>query len=342
MGVSNLTTALAIAFWVPLAAFPGADFQRGMVYSSWDGSYPNREAWTAHLDHFEALGVSWIQVLTFAHQPDVDAPDIRLMPERRWPRAFIDEARKRGFRVLLKPHVWSREFYDGSKRWRGSIKMADEAAWRAWFDAYEPFIVREARLAQAAGVEMLSVGLEYVEASKRGADWRRVVRAVRAVYDGTLTYAADGNHELGHIDFWDALDVVGVNVYFKLDASPSPSLLTLQFGWLPWLLKMQAVALRSGRPVVFTEAGYPSVEGAAAAPWQWPSGNETVDLALQARAYDALMWSCTSMSWCRGVYWWKWYERPEGHSHAHDYSPRNKPAEAVIRHWFRETLGKPN
>ncbi len=335
MATGNLTALLVILLGGPIAPWPSPDFQRGVVYSSWDGSYPHHEAQVAHLDRFEQLGITWIQVLTFAHQPRVDRPEIELMPARKWPRAFIDAARRRGFRVLLKPHVWSREFYDGSKRWRGSIAMADEVAWKAWFAAYERFIVREARFAKAAGVEMLSVGLEYVEASKRGADWRRLVRSVRAVYDGALTYAADGNHELGHIDFWDALDVIGVNAYFKLAEADSPSLFTLLVGWVPYLIKMHGAASRSGRPVVLTEAGYPSVRGATRAPWQWPSGKEPVDLALQARGYDALMWACTSMPWCRGVYWWKWYERPERTSHAHDYAPDGKPAEAVIRRWYR-------
>ena len=105
------------------AAWPAAGFQRGLTYSSWDGSYPFEDAWQGHLAHFEALGVTWIEVLTFTHQPDVTAAAIALPSPARWPRRFIAEARRRGFKILLKPHVWSRQFYDGSKRWRGSIQM---------------------------------------------------------------------------------------------------------------------------------------------------------------------------------------------------------------------------
>jgi hypothetical protein len=334
MSFINLTAMLALLLGSPPGAWPGPDFQRGVVYSSWDGSYPASEVHGGHLDAFEALGVTWIQVLTFAHQPQVEGPVIDLMPEQKWPRTFIALARARGFKVLLKPHVWSRGFYDGSKRWRGSIKMPDEASWARWFAAYEAFIVREARFAKAAGVEMFSVGLEYVEASKRGADWRRIVRKVRAVYDGTLTYAADGNHELAHIGWWDAVDVIGVNAYFKLSELDSPSAVTLRLGWTPHLARLEAVARKAGRPIVFTEAGYPSVSGATRAPWQWPSGKEQTDTLLQARAYDALMGACTSRDWCRGVFWWKWYEKAEKTPQTHDYDPSGKPASSTLGSWY--------
>jgi hypothetical protein len=319
----------------PAAAPEALPFQRGLVYSSWDGSYPHAEAQRAHLDRFEAMGVQWLEVMTFARQPAVDAPAIQVSPAQKWPRAFIAEARRRGFRVFLKPHVWSPQFYDGSKRWRGSIRMADAAGWDRWFAYYERFLLAEAKRAAESGVEMLSVGLEYVEASKHGARWRALIAKVRRVYPGMLTYSADGNHELGHIDFWDALDVIGVNAYFALSDGADPAPVALALGWLPHLIRMEALVTRFKRPVVFTEAGYPSIVGAAARPWQWPNGQEEADAALQARAYEQLMVACTSVPWCRGVYWWKWYERPESTPVSHDYTPRGKPAEAVLARWYR-------
>jgi len=316
--------------------WPTPEFRRGVVYSSWDGSYPHQSDWSGHLDHFVDLGVEWIQVMTFAHQPRVEHPKILSSDQKRWPRTFIKEARRRGFKIFLKPHVWSREFYDGSRRWRGSIKMPNEAAWEAWFVHYERFIVAEARLAAEAGVEMFSIGLEYVEATRgRSAQWRRIIDQVRGVYPGELTYSADGNHELGHIDFWDALDVIGVNTYFDLGRPRWPGYLGLVAGWAPHLARIDRVVRRYKRPVVFTEAGFPSVVGATERPWQWPSGEEVPDPALQAAAYDALFLAATQMPWFEGVFWWKYYERPEKTPHSHDYTPKNKPAEVVLENWYR-------
>ncbi|MEZ4470734.1 MAG: hypothetical protein R3F60_08045 [bacterium] len=254
----------------PLGPWPGPGFQRGVVYSSWDGSYPAEQAWRGHLARFKELGIDALEVLTFAHQPAVDGPEIRA-DRADFPVAFITAARAAGFRILLKPHVWSRQFYDGSGRWRGSIQMPDAERWAAWFQAYEAFIVAQARQAAALGVEIFSVGLEYVEATRgHDAEWRRVIAAVRAVYPGLLTYSADYNHEIGHIAFWDALDVIGVNGYMKLADEDSPGAVALAIGISPHFVRIGALATRFGKPVLFTEVGFPSVTTAARLPWQWP------------------------------------------------------------------------
>ncbi|MCB9523102.1 MAG: hypothetical protein H6702_06940 [Myxococcales bacterium] len=341
----NVGRVAALALWAcaclaPAAAAPpeppwaAVPFQKGVVYSSWDGSYPHRDAWQAHLDELQAWGVEWIQVMTFAHQPAVDGPGIEPAPAERWPGAFVDAARRRGLRILLKPHVWSRQFYDGSKRWRGDIRMDDPAEWARWFDQYERFIVREAQQAARHGVETLSVGLEYVHATKPAhtARWRALIQAVRRVYPGQVLYAADGNHELDHIAFWDALDAIGVNAYFSLGDAAHPA--ALAAAWVPHLARLEALATRHRKPILLTEAGYPSVEGAAARPWQWPTGREVADPLGQAQAYQALLVACTGRPWCRGVYWWKLYERPESTPLTHDYTPRGKPALDVLRRWY--------
>ena len=319
-----------------LAPYPAPTFARGIVLSSWDGSYSNEAAWRAHLRRFHALGINWIEIMTFAHQPRVEGPEIHPAPRSRWPSQFIQAARAEGFKILLKPHVWSREFYDGSGRWRGSIRMKSEAKWREWFAQYEAFIMREAALAAETGVDMFCVGLEYVEATKRTESWRRVIAQVRRVFTGPLTYAADGNHELGHLQFWDALDVIGVDAYFNLGPKDDLFGLGPMFGWIKPLTQIEELATRYKRPVIFTEAGFPSIVDATLRPWQWPKGTETVDLQGQADAYYSLLSALTPKPWFRGVFWWKWYEKPErGVSHLHDYSPRGKPAETVLRAWYQ-------
>lgn len=333
-----LTGLTAAVLASPPAAWPSDGFHRGVVYSSWDGSYPHEARWTTDLDWLKSMGVTWIQVLTFAEQPEVEGPTIRADGGlEKWPTRFVQHARRKGFRILLKPHVWSRQFYDGSKRWRGSIRMRNEADWAKWFAQYEAFIVAHAKEAARHGVEMLSIGLEYVEATRgRDAEWARIVEAVRAVYPGLLTYSADGNHEAEHVGFWGALDVVGVNAYYELAKATSPDIGVLAAGWTPRLDRLKALSARSRKPIVLTEVGFPSVPDAAIRPWNWPGTDGPTDAELQARAYEITLSACTAQPWCRGMYWWKLYEKPErGVSHAHDYTPRGKPAEEVLRRWYR-------
>jgi hypothetical protein len=322
----------------PLDPYPGTGFQRGAVLSSWDGTYPHREAWSAALDRLAALGVTWVQVLTFAEQPDLAVPHIVPESAARWPSAFVEAARARGFKVFLKPDVWSRQFYTpGSTLWRGSIRMNSEAEWAAWFESYARFVLGEADRAAAHGVEMFSVGLEYVEVTRtQGARWRALIAEIRRRYPGLLTYSADGNHELAHVDFWDALDVVGVNAYFPLAESDPPAPAELLLGARAAMARVGAVATRYGRPAVLTEVGLASVRGAARTPWRWPTPQDAPDVETQARAYEALLAACTGVTFCRGLHWWKFYEVPERQVPAGlDFTPEGKPAADVLRAWYR-------
>lgn len=336
--------ALLVALAAPPAPlpapFPAEGFQRGVVLSSWDGTYPNPAAWTAALDRIQALGATWVEVLTFAEQPDVAGPVIVPESTARWPAAFVDAARARGLRIFLKPDVWSRQFYaPGSTLWRGSIRMDSDAEWAAWFEQYRAFLLGEARQAAAHGVEMLSVGLEYVEITRtQGPRWRALIQEVRGVYPGLLTYSADGNHELAHVDFWDALDVIGVNAYFALSDEDAPGHAALAAGVLGALGRLGALSVRWRRPVVLTEVGLASTVGAARTPWRWPRPSDVPDKGLQASAYAAWLAGCTAAPFCRGMFWWKLYEAPEAYGgvpEAVDFTPEGKPAADVLRLWYR-------
>ncbi len=313
------------------------DIMRGVVYSSWDGSYREQGRWKADLEYFDRLGVGWIQIMTFARQPDVEGPMIHSNSATRWPSSFVRAARKKGIKILLKPHVWSPQFYDGSRRWRGSIRMKTEADWAAWFKFYAAFIIDEAKRAESFGIEAFSIGLEYVEATRsQTARWRALIKEIRSVYSGALTYSADGNHEAGHIGFWDQLDFIGINAYFSLGTPSLPGGFDLDAAWAAPLSRIQKLQAKHSKPVVFTEAGYASRLGCTSKPWQWPSRDDKPAPELQAQAYESLFRVWSKEPYFQGLFWWKFYEKPEkGVPHSVDYSPRGKPAENVLRKWYK-------
>ena len=78
MGYGLYLLGPTMASAAPLSPWPQPDFARGMVYSSWDGSYPHEEAWRAHLKQFKSMGINWLEIMTFAHQPRVNGPQINL------------------------------------------------------------------------------------------------------------------------------------------------------------------------------------------------------------------------------------------------------------------------
>ena len=68
---------------------------------------------------------------------------------------------------------------------------------------------------------------------------------------------------------------------------------------------------RAGKPVVFTEAGYPPVRAA----WSAPHDEESTRLSAPedaARAISAVYRALGKETWWKGVYWWKAFSSGQG------------------------------
>jgi hypothetical protein len=288
--------------------------------------------------------VNWIVQAPFGWQRGLDNPVVTLATSGRILWGETDEglrvttraARAGGIKTLLKPHVW---ITGGG--WRGEIEMADDAAWADWFESYRAFILHYARFAQASGIEALCIGTELQTSVRFEDDWRLIIREIRAVYDGKLTYAANWYREYEQVPFWDAVDYIGVQAYFPLAEGADTSVETLTAGWRRPLKKIAALSAEHGKPVLFTEIGYRSVPYAAKTPWEWPRRGEEVepDPQLQARCYEAFYRTVWDEPWFAGVYWWKWFPthtRAGGDGHV-GFTPQNKPAQGIMSEWFKRT-----
>jgi pyruvate/2-oxoacid:ferredoxin oxidoreductase beta subunit len=84
-------------------------------------------------------------------------------------------------------------------------------------------------------------------------------------------------------------------------------------------------------PLILTEVGYPSRDGAAMAPWDYTRDGE-VDLEEQRRALAALARSWPGAG-LLGVMIWE--IAGDGGSADIGYSPRGKPAWCVLAAWWR-------
>jgi hypothetical protein len=86
--------------------------------------------------------------------------------------------------------------------------------------------------------------------------------------------------------------------------------------------------------VLFTEVGYKSIHGTEVHPHTWPEelSAPTVDAAAQARAYRLFLDGIRDRPFVAGVYFWKWFTDPDTDEEGPGgFSPRGKPAEAVLR-----------
>jgi len=201
--------------------------------------------------------------------------------------------------------------------------------------SYTAFVTHEAQLATQVGATTFVVGTELEGMSTRTDDWRALIGQVRQRYSGTLTYAANWVAEAQRIQFWDALDEIGVDAYMPLSKSdPDPSVVDLVKGWQPWKQQLQALNGKWGKPVLFTELGYPSRLGAA----QHPSdeGSGAISQPAQARAYEAAFRAWDGTPWFHGIWWWDWpADGGDPAADAGSYSPVGKLAERTMTRWLR-------
>ncbi len=328
------------------APFPGGGpttgrWQGQALGVCWEGSPGPIEA--TEVDPLVACGMNAISQTPFAWMRDPREPELGFGGERGWwgerkegVRFLLHHARQRGIATLLKPHVW----LHGS--WPGDVEMRSEEDWTAWFASYREFLLDWARFAAAEGVEGLCIGTELDRTLVREREWRALIRDVKQVYGGLLTYAANWTH-FEEVPFWDELDAIGVNAYFPLSEAGQPSVEELVRAWAPVRERLERCAERHERPVVFTEIGYRPVEGAFAQPWHWGGDSETLDPRGQANGYEAALRVFLGEPWFGGIFWWKWHAadaRAGRHRRSVSFSPQGFPAQEVLRRTFLEARAR--
>jgi len=294
------------------------------------------------------LGVTHLTLVSFGWQRAADEPRVRIDTSDGWYseshrgiRTLARQADTLGMGVILKPHLWVGGYDEEQDR--SEIGFDTDARWRKWERGYRRFLMTYARLANRIDADALVLGTELTRSATERPDfWRSLAGDVRTVYDGALTYAANWHEAYENIQFWDALDYVGVQAYFPLTDTGSPSLSTLREGWRPHQAALARVHERTGRPILLTEVGYRSAAGAAEAPWEWPERDDGAapDSALQARSYRAFLSTVGRASWLTGSIIWKWHPPSEVEGPT-AFTPQGKPAEAVLRRWFRPSASQP-
>jgi hypothetical protein len=301
----------------------------------WVGSRNPLEG--GELDALKKLGVSHLSQTPFGWQKSISTAEIswEKHSQKMWwgesSKGLIstaDTANALGLSDILKPHIWVR----GS--WPGEISMENEEDWKLWFENYKQFILYYAHLAESQQIPLLCIGTELEKTSHREKDWRKIIAAVRAVYGGKLTYAANFT-EYQSINFWDALDYIGIQAYFPLvEQDFAPALDQLIAGWEKVIPAIEKVNKSFQKPVLFTELGYCNTEDAAISPWVWPSERQEAIISdhVQAICYEAFFQAVWEKEWFQGVYFWKWYPSPSNRNP--DFTPQRKMAEKIMKKYF--------
>jgi len=322
----------------------------GMSLASYRNGQYGSPNLNASLDQLAAAHADWIGINVEQYTSSVRSADIHRTDSSESDANVtnaVAQAHARGMSVMLKPNL---NPVDGT--WRGEYAPADIDA---WFASYKAMLVDYAKLAQANGVEMFCIGAEYksLTGAAYRSNWIEVIDAVRAVYNGPLVYAADWS-EAKDVSFWDKVDLIGVNAYVPLTQKNNPTVAELKQGWTsvsadPWIAAQSnyqspvdfyhGLSIKYGKPVIFPEIGYRSIDGANKLPGNW-SQSAPVDLQEQADAYQAFfeVWS-QHTSWMKGAFFWNWSPRVHPDEDQDGYTPQDKLAEAVIAQWYGREEG---
>lgn len=247
----------------------------------------------------------------------------------------IKEAQALGLEVNIAVYV-----DPATGEWRAYLAPDDRSL---WFSEYAGILDHLAALSQQHRVHRLCIGVEMISLSTatqnpdNTTEWENLIHGVRSYYSGLVMYAAnwggasDFGKEYAHIQFWQALDEVGIDGYFPLGSSPHPTFSELEYNWgvihdsvlVPLSKSVQ-------KPLVFEEVGYRSIVGTTLNP------NDSVsqgayDDCEQATAYYALLDAWKDSKLLAGIFWWYWETSPKvGGIGDTSYSPRFKSAAVIL------------
>ena len=289
------------------------------------------------LRQLQGLGANAVAIVPYSYMRDAQAPTPLPFMSRAGSEtdegvihdAFV--ARQLGIKTVLKPQIWL-----GGGSWPGDVEMQNEAGWQQFFDHYYRWMRHYALLAEMNDMDLLCIGVEFAKATlQREADWRNLIHKLRGIYSGPLTYSANWGQEFENLRFWDELDYIGLNCYYPLSQSETPSDEELSAAFHRVLHLAERVSRQYDKPLIFTEIGFTST------PTPWVTPHKDRDGApyneeAQGRCYRIVMENLRSETdWCKGILWWKYpTDQSHGGSGNTGFTPNGKPAEGVVKEWF--------
>ena len=313
-----------------------------------DGKHRGMSVFGWQRNHNESINqlvknnIEWVAIVPFLYQKTEKTTVVRLRKEYdNWSRSdstylsSVEKIHARKMHVMLKPHLWMNE------GWRSNIQMDNTEEWNVWFESYRKEMVHYAKLANHAKIELFCIGTELKSSLiAQPEKWNTLIKEIKDVYFGRLTYAANWDGEFNDVKFWDQMDYIGIQAYFPITNKNNPSLNEIKKGWKKQIKLLEALSKKHNKPILFSETGYRSDETATIEPWIWGSALDIVtnkkSFETQNLAYEALFQQLWDKDWFAGLYFWQWHvDSVEGSNYEKmDFTPRFKPAENTMAKWY--------
>jgi hypothetical protein len=237
--------------------------------------------------------------------------------------------KKRKLKMMLKPQLWI-----SPHSWPGNIDFKTSDEWKAWFLSYERWLIHYTILAEYLQADLLCIGTELVQATLKHPElWRSLIKRIRQIYSGPIVYAANYGKEFEGISFWESLDYVGLDNYYPVRSNTHEGIVEMKQGFEKQREKIQEIAEKYNKPVLFTEIGYMANIGAGmgSREYDFPEYNQD----LQAECYRLAMETYWHQTWFAGMYFWKWFSDPNDRGiKADPHSPHGRPAGEIMARWY--------
>ena len=293
------------------------------------------------IDEVADLGANSVLISTAGYQENSNSGvifiDSRKSPsEEQWDE-LLEHAHQRGLRVVLMPIVLLTNPRT-STEWRGVIAPP---RWDEWWASYTDYILYYAKIASRhpETVEVFIIGSELISTENQPEQWDKLIADVRGIYHGKLSYSSNWDH-YEKVPLWGKMDLVCMTTYHNLSDSVNPPLDELVEAWKPIKKDILAWQAKVGKPILFTEVGWPSQEGCSIEPWNYYRQDVATKIGLeeQARCYKSFIaaWDdeIKRADAIAGVLWWELTSYGGGPT-CINYTPKGKPAEKVLKDWFK-------
>jgi len=334
---------ILLSFTSQITAKNKTDFNiKGAVLSHihQEGSgYGSKKSLEMH-KHLKNTGYNSVQINTFCYMRNSEQPAIFYgfdsTMDNKYLKKEIKNLKNKAFSVMLKPHLWIGGLEFNPENWRSNIDYSNPGERASWFHNYGKFIINQARIAENNNVDIFVIGTELVKLAKYHEEWKKIIKDVRKIYSGKLTYAAESRNAF-NINFWEDLDFIGIDVYFPLTVKQEPSLSDLLDGWIQYVDDIKTLSSKYDKKIVFTEIGYKSVVGTAVRPWEWNTEGQ-VSQQQQAQAFEAMFRIFSKKNYIEGIYIWKYFTDNDNYEKENiklGFTPYGKIAEGVISGWIK-------
>ena len=224
-----------------------------------------------------------------------------------------------------------------SSGWRSNINFDDTNDWTKWFADYRKNMIHYALMAEKTNVNLFCIGTELRSSLKHiPKKWLSLIKEIKAIYKGKITYAANWDDSFQFTEFWNELDYIGIQAYYPLTTNSNPTLEEIKKGWNVHIKKLKIISDTFEKKIIFTEIGYRNDASATIKPWVWGSFLERFYTKksdkTQFLAYQALFEKVWNEPWFAGVFPWEW--------DSSDFPIYEKPAQNMITVWYADQTEK--